>query len=233
MRFRLNGHWFFTCSILLSGILCCLPTPGFAQQASSYWDGAWTDAKSGEYGIYYDPRFDYEKSHGWSGVEPDPKFYQIPPPRHYFDVDPAEMREAEVSPDYAPHALAQFRGDVRYRNQRIPRGYYQIKLGRYYSGSVNNHTQAHPSVTPRVDPASHFNIAYNREVEEQAPYQTFVIKKLGKVVGVLPIQRVRNYTPPNGEKPPKTPVATIMDERGQPTLYVTYKRKTYITPLYY
>lgn len=62
-------------------------------------------------------------------------------------------------------------------------------------------------------------------------YRTFVIKKLGKVIAVLPIHRVESYIPGRKEKVPKQALAWIETQEHHPVLKFYYKKRLYSTDL--
>jgi hypothetical protein len=67
-------------------------------------------------------------------------------------------------------------------------------------------------------------------MNQNAPvYQVFVLKRQGKVMGVVPINRMEDYTPPRGQKLPKQALAWIEMENQHPVLKFYYKKRLYCT----
>jgi len=60
-------------------------------------------------------------------------------------------------------------------------------------------------------------------------YQVFVIKKLGKVVAVVPINRMEIYKPKRKEHVPKHALAWLEQENRRPVLKFYYRKRLYST----
>ncbi len=198
----------------------------FTPEASA-WDGRWTRAVSGEW-----PLVDPGSSEGKTGIKEHPQTFFIPPPRDFADVDPEEMDEA-AGRMYTPYSAVRFTQDLSYLNKQIPQGFYQVKLGQWNDGSpnVNLSTQG---FTGGQQPQLAAPVS-------QKTYQVFVLKKLGKVIAVVPIASVEKYQADRkfknlfGLKPSRDSYSWIdYDAQGlamQPVLKFYYKKKIYATPL--
>jgi hypothetical protein len=60
-------------------------------------------------------------------------------------------------------------------------------------------------------------------------YQVFVIKKLGRVVAVVPIHRMENYRPKRKDKIPHQALAWVEEENRHPVLKFYYRKRIYST----
>jgi hypothetical protein len=98
--------------------------------------------------------------------------------------------------------------------------------GSFYEDGLPQHAPPDPGedIAPPPVPA-------NKQPKEKYARQTFVIKKLGNVVAVLPIERSERYKRKKGEKKLKNPVATIVMENHLPVLKVYWKDTVYSTVL--
>lgn len=226
--------------------------PGFwddsltkAKSGTWFWDGGLTNAKSGVEADLYDPN----DSTGKSGVKPPHQWFFIPPERYYENVDPNEIADTRKK-DYVPYAVALFTQNVAYRGVIISKGYYQVKLGAATGGSpkTNLTAMAEKANDPAFKPQSTQNFYPNGLPQlappdapppEEAPApppeptQTFILKKLGNVVAVLPVEKVEPYKRPKGEKKSKQPLAKVFLENQVPVLKLLYKDKLYTTILSY
>lgn len=78
-------------------------------------------------------------------------------------------------------------------------------------------------------PASPASPPPANDPQEESPYKVFVIKKLGKVVAVIPIHRMEHFNPPRKTKVPKHAVAWVEMENNHPVLKFYYKKRVYST----
>ncbi len=60
-------------------------------------------------------------------------------------------------------------------------------------------------------------------------YQTLVILKQGRVMGVVPVHRMEQYRPEKKEKPPRRALAWVAWEEQRPVLKFYYKKWVYTT----
>jgi hypothetical protein len=186
--------------------------PALAQQAKGIWDDHGTNAKSGVEGTLLDPG----STEGQSGVKPPPQTYFIPPPRQYEEVDPEEIRETKKR-DYTPYALAQLPQTITYRGKLIPKGYYQIKLGFRNEGSPKTNLNETPTLSPE---------------EQETIRRVLILKQLGKVVAVIPVQRFQVLDLSRKEKKKfKKPTAGLVYEDHAPVLQYRLKDEVYSTIL--
>lgn len=237
----------WTLVFLLMGLLA------LTQPVSLAWDGNWTDASSGRGALFDDP----ERSDTKAGTDPPQKFwipdrrdYRDIDPEELSDYFNRRNK------DYAPYALARVIQALHYGDLVIPKGYYLIKPGDETDGSprVNLKTLS-PSTTPaELDeaeaPASHLPpiqdesaqapaqplVMANAPVQkanpkrkrsEPLPYQTFVILKQGKVIGVVPIHHIQEYRPAGKEKLPRRALAWMEWEARRPMLKFYYHHWVY------
>lgn len=108
-------------------------------KAAPYWDDYWSSGSSGYRYGFPDPGSSEDKS----GESPKdfPQHYWIPPQRYWEDVDPENLVEQEGH-HYTPYAVVLLQRDCEYRGWKLPKGYYQVKLGQLGDGSPK--TQLHP-----------------------------------------------------------------------------------------
>jgi hypothetical protein len=188
------------------------------------WDGDWTSGASGEY------LYDSESTQGKSGVTTAPQNFLIPPVPDYDDVDPEELDDyfRHGKREYSPYALARVSRELRYNDKIvIPQGYYLVKVGDFRDGSPKtNISQA--GVTLSLEKPSRRKPSTKKTLPEDVPAikskkhappvlpRVFILKKLGKVVAVVPIHRAEHYIPAldrhkdkaekgEPEKPPSPP----------------------------
>ncbi len=67
------------------------------------------------------------------------------------------------------------------------------------------------------------------KAQEESAYKVFVLKKLGRVIAVIPIHRMEHYNPPRKEKAPRHAVAWVAVENNHPVLKFYYKKRIYST----
>jgi hypothetical protein len=248
----MKQDWPIGMPVWLLGLLLSLH---FFLSAAWAWDGNWTEAKSGQGDVIYDP----DSSQGKAGTDPPQKFL-TPNPRDYADVDPEELDDYyhRRNKDYSPYALARITQDLHYNNIVIPKGYYLVKPGDVNDGSprVNLKTlnQAAPNQSviaaesqgevgsqlaplyAATDPGSTGTAnpqpipETNPKLNKDAPvYSVFVLKRQGKVIGVVPINRMESYKPPRDQKIPKQALAWMEIEDRHPVLKFYFKKQLYCT----
>jgi hypothetical protein len=231
----------------------------FINSGSTFaWDGRWTNAWSGEVGLFHDPG----SSQGTSGFDPPQKYYTASP-RNFADVDPDELADYlnRYKKEYSPYALARITYNIRYNDLVIPKGYYLIKAGDANEGSknVNLRTLNPPPVSkmseagsgsapslrpmaeelPAVDtetiyPSSKAEAPPPADVtptlkSDEPPYLTFVIKQKGRVIAVVPIHRMEVYHPKRNEHAHKQALAWVEIEERHPVLKFYYRKHIYST----
>ncbi len=201
------------------------PTGGWA------WDGDWTQGRSGYGNDIFE---DTGRSDGQAGTDPPQKFWKADP-RDHANVDPEELHDyfdKRKNRDYVPYALARVEQALRYQNFILPKGYYLIKPGDANEGSplvtisslqtpVENSSAPAQPVQPGNRPAS-----LSKRV---AFYQSFVIIRQGKVLGVVPVHRMTPYKPPREVKAPRQALAWVAWENRRPVLKFYYKKWLYET----
>jgi hypothetical protein len=235
-RFLLAESRFALPALILAGMLgiACLTANAqeglYGDDQRGIWDGNGTEAKSGVEGELFDPG----NTDGQSGVKSNPRNFWIPPVPQHEVVDPDELDD-NAGKDYSPYALAQFGGKFSYQGTAIPKGYYHLKLGRVDAGSPKTHL---PGQAPQKSIPDDLDKKQRKALEKQLKkekkagnYNSFVLKQLGKVIAVIPIERREAYEPPEGEKPPKRPMARIVYEEHRPVLKVVYGKSVYSTVL--
>lgn len=253
--------------IWIIGVVFSLSIGSWLSLSSAWaWDGDWTEARSGQVGLFDDP----DSTQSKAGTDPPQKFL-TPNPRDYADVDPEELDDYyhRYNKDYSPYALARITQDLRYNNQVIPKGYYLVKPGGMNAGSprINMATlnakeaaqaganataganvgsaQQLPALTTTetVTPATWHQPIQPSAGQTPAPpsqpalktnrnapvYQVFVLKRQGKVIGVVPINRMESYQPPRDQKIPKQALAWIEIEDRHPVLKFYFKKWVYCT----
>jgi hypothetical protein len=190
------------------------------------WDNNLTQGRSGVEGDLGD-----EKNSDWkSGLKTPNTWFFIPPKRQFADVDLDEVG-AEKAYRYATDPVVLLNQTVRVQGRWIPKGYYQVKLGDANDGSLNvqlaSTAQAMPQMIQPVQAGGR-----NQPLPQPPAFSTFVFKKLGKVVAVVPISTVAPFTPPKKEKRKyKQPVAMVELENQVPVLKIYYKQMVYAAPL--
>lgn len=192
------------------------------------WDGNWTQGRSGYGNDIFE---DTGRSDGQAGTDPPQKFWKADP-RDYANVDPEELHDyfdKRKNRDYVPYALARVEQALHYQNFTLPKGYYLIKPGDANEGSPlvsignlqtpaeNNSTSAQPGNRPS---------SLSKRV---AFYQSFVIIRQGKVLGVVPVHRMSPYKPPKEVKAPRQALAWVAWENRRPVLKFYYKKWLYET----
>lgn len=201
-------------TLLGPGLLITLMT--MAGMTAKAWDGTWTNAVTGEDVIYDD-----QNSQGKSGVPEAPQTFFIPPVPDFADIDIEELSDYGKK-EYSPHALARINYELRYDDIRIPKGYYLIKPGDPTDGSERVHLNSPTARTLQGSPAPESGTA--------PVYRTFVIKRLGKVVAVLPIHRMEVYNPrKHKQKVPKHALAWVEIEERHPVLKFYHHKRIYST----
>ncbi len=200
------------------------------------WDMRWTNAVSGNGDVLYDAG----SSHGTAGTDEPPQTFHAPPPRDFADVDPEELDDYfdRRNKDYVPYALARVERNIVYNGQlMLPKGYYLIKAGDDMDGSPRvdarlwnaPQVSAAASVQSLPPAASTSTVGQNPQNAKAPSYRVFVIKRLGKVVAVVPIHRVEAYKPPQKEKLPRQALAWVEMENRHPVLKFYYKKRIYST----
>lgn len=186
------------------------------------WDGRWTNGASLDW-----PAKDPGSSDGKANSkDPLKRDYFIPAERDFADVDPEELAELDKS-GYSPYVLVRFQHDVVVNGRNLPKGYYQIKIGQFSDGSPNVNLSG-PPVGSRVDYRDH----WWEFRKPKAPKEMFVIKKLGKVVAVIPIYKVEPYVKDKKEKLPKEAIGWVEGlGQSQPQLKIYHKKMVYIADL--
>lgn len=203
--------------ILLSLLLAGMTLPGWA------WDDSWTQGRSGRGDAIYDPW----DSTGNSGQKERPQTFFIPPTPDYVDVDPQELSDYKKK-DYSPYALARITQNLVYRGMVIPKGYYLIQPGNAGSGSPRVKMQATQQLPSMAQTANGQASSPTEPTDPKNPvYQVFVLKRLGKVVAVIPIHRSESYQPAGKTKPPKQALAWLDTESNHPVLKFYYKKQIY------
>lgn len=183
--------------------LLLLYSLSFFPMAAFAWDRDWTSGASGEY------LYDSESTQGKSGVPTAPQHYLIPPVPDYDEVDPEELDDyfGHGKREYSPYALARISQELRYNDKIvIPRGYYLVKVGDFQDGSPKtNISQA--GVTLSLEKRSFWKSSPKEALPEEVPTikskkhappvlpRVFILKRLGKVVAVVPIHRAEHYIP--------------------------------------
>jgi hypothetical protein len=135
---------------------------------SSFWDGGFTQAKSGQWfwdngytnaksGVEGDLK-DAGNSDGKSGLKPPSQWFFIPPERYFENVDPNEIDENRKK-SYTPYALAMISQNVNYHGIVLSKGYYQVKLGTGAEGSPKTNLQALSDKPPKAQETGNFNPA--------------------------------------------------------------------------
>ncbi|WP_303673267.1 hypothetical protein [Vampirovibrio chlorellavorus] len=192
------------------------------------WDGDWTQGRSGYGNDIFE---DTGRSDGQAGTDPPQKFWKADP-RDHANVDPEELHDyfdKRKNRDYVPYALARVEQALRYQNFILPKGYYLIKPGDANDGSplvtmgslqTPTENSSAPS-QPGDRPAS-----LSKRV---AFYQSFVIIRQGKVLGVVPVHRMTPYKPPRDAKIPRRALAWVAWENRRPVLKFYYKKWLYET----
>jgi hypothetical protein len=205
------------------------------------WDGKWTRAKTGNLNDIFD---DPGRSQGKAGTDPPQKFW-IAGPRDYVDVDPEELDDYfdRKNKDYSPYALARIEQTLHYQKLTLPKGYYLIKPGHPKNGSIKVNLETlneyGPSLKETEDDTKNQNPTTPTEARKtfrlpglsaKAPvYQTFVIIRQGRVVGVVPIHRMGTYSPPKAQKIPRHALAWVEWEERRPVLKFYYQKWLYET----
>lgn len=190
-------------------LLVCLVQPVLA------WDDRWTQGKSGTWPGYHET----EKKWTDSGSSPKPFQRERPAPPQFADIDLDENKDNNGK-DYSPYSLVRFLHNAQINGKPFTKGYYLVKAGYYGDGSLNSR-QAQ-------------NIQYgglSDKDKKDLPYQIFIFKQQGKVITVIPIERIEPYVIQKGEKRPKMPMAWVEDEGEQPVLKFYYKKRLYISRL--
>lgn len=209
-EYLVNMSWRFTYSLLLLAfMLQSLCSPVLA------WDDRYTQAKSGDWPGYHET----EKKWTDSGSSPKPFRMERPAPPQFADVDLDENMDNKGK-DYSPYAALRLLQDVKLKDAALTKGYYLLKAGHFGDGSLNSR-QAQ-------------NIQYgglSDKDKKKLPYQLFILKRQGKVITVVPIERIEPYPRQKKEKYPKKPLAWIEGEGDQRTLKFYYKKRLYISRL--
>ena len=212
---------------------------GLVLPASFAWDGRWTEASSGSYPLP-DVEKPYKSTHGDSGLEKDrPQHYFKPPNPAFDDVDPDELSDNQGK-DYSPYALVRLSQDIElYGKQKITKGYYLVKIGRWSDTSAKQKKQmvkegmqeTLPQQPPMPDPSEQSRLEklkdkFERDKkEDQEPYTVLIFKQNGKELGVIPIERRELVTLPRrqSKKLPKTPMAWIEPDLKNPGAPIVFK----------
>lgn len=207
----------------------------FTHAKSGIWDDNFTRAKSGVEGDLLDPG----NSDGKSGLKVPTQTFFIPPPRDFENVDPEEIADNKKK-DYSPYALALFPQNFVYRGVTISKGYYQVKLGDRNDGSPKANLNELAKKPPSRQTV---NFAPNGLPEDAVPQtseasddfddvkRTLVLKKLGNVVLVLPVDRREVRKRAKGEKKIKRPISKVEFENHMPVLKYFIKNTVYSTYL--
>ncbi len=188
------------------------------------WDGRWTNAKSG-LGVEIP---DQGSSEGKSGTDSDPRSYFIPTHQQlnlmYDTVERDDIANVGKVSDYASEALVQFKHRMSFGPYQVEKGYYQIYLGDGYSGSRQVNMGAYNQPLPP-------DVAKKRNKGKIESYSAVILKKQGRVVAALPINRRERYDREKDEPKAKRAFATVAYEPGGPVLKVYYKKWVYITDI--
>lgn len=206
---------------VLLALLCVLPVYA--------WDGDWTQAESGSNWMP-----DPENTDGVGNIKDRPQKFWIPTPRHHKDVDPEEISDYHGK-HTSPYALARFPYNVRYQDWRIGKGYYLVKPGDDSDGSPAVHLVAAQPTDQSLQPLQDVDPSdgsTGQNASDKGPvFRTFMLKKLGRVIAVLPIEGSEAYARKKGEKWPKDALAWVEMEDSQPVLKFYYDKRVYRTRL--
>ena len=180
-------------------LACCLF--GLCAVSAEAWDGNWTQAKSGTEGALYDQGtemgvagtkgriYDPGNSTGKAGTKEPPQKFWIPPNPQFADVD---LKDADnyYRKDYSPYAMVLFPQNVTFGNQFLQKGYYLVQPGSADDGSANKSQRqfiAQNTDPNEITPNLPSLQSTNQELPEDMPATALIVKKLGKVVAVLPV----------------------------------------------
>lgn len=212
------------------------------------WGVAWSQEKR-DWANILEPSYDmnvYIRDSGNSdgvGVQKErPQMFFIPPPRLFETVDPNELDEM-VKGDYTPYALVQVAQEVHYRDKVLPKGYYQIKIGRWYEGSqtVRLHPDDQSRLAPGMSPSSQDSSPQSAarpavngpDPATDTDLRVMIFKKLGNVLLVVPIttQEVLHLPKKQRRQLERTPVAKVVEFNAQPVLQVNNGQTLFSAPL--
>ncbi len=206
---------------LLLGVLLTT-TGGWA------WDGNWTQGRSGYGNDIFE---DTGRSDGQAGTDPPQKFWKADP-RDYANVDPEELHDyfdKRKNRDYVPYALTRVEQALQYQNFTLPKGYYLIKPGDANEGSPLVTMGSLQSPTENGSTTTQPGSRPTSLSKRVAFYQSFVIIRQGKVLGVVPVHRMSPYKPPKEVKVPRQALAWVAWENRRPVLKFYYKKWLYET----
>ncbi|MFM7468754.1 MAG: hypothetical protein ACKO37_04575 [Vampirovibrionales bacterium] len=141
-----------------------------------YWDGHWTEGRSGISPDLPNPK----SSDGKSGMDDFRHYRQVLDAIKFQDADPFESQE-HGGRDYTPHTVVRVERAITLGKVTLTPGYYQFKIGAYYEL---------PSQHPSLD-------------ESLKDYKTqesiLIIKKRGMILGYLPIRKKAPHEHIKGE----------------------------------
>jgi hypothetical protein len=208
------------------------------------WDGEWTNAKSGTEGALYDQGSTlgtagtegriHDPGDSTSKAGGDPvQTYWIPNNPQFADVDQNESRDYRHH-DFSPYVLVQFSHDVKYGSQAIGKGYYLVQPAGPLAGSPNKSLEQVRATDftlgdTHVIPPPVSSQKWFKPKPPPSPAQALILKKLGKVVAVLPVQQAMPV--PKGwwklqKKHGKEPVkASFKHHLGGPLAIWTYENQ--------
>lgn len=173
-----------------------------------FWDGDWTDGRSGVEPGKPDPN----SSDGKSGLDGDFRWYhQTQDPIKFEQADQFEDNE-HGGRDYSPNALFQIRKAISINGVTLKPGYYHIKLGRGHEHPMRKPFEFAPqeTVSPRETPEG-----------VHAPFSVFVIKRRGMILTTIPVERVQvhSHTPEEKDRRRRHEIFSLFKDQEEPWTY--------------
>jgi len=190
------------------------------------WDGNWTTGVSGLGQDIPDPG----SSEGEAGPDTVDRQFFIPSPMQYpvnsEDIERDELFGIERNPKDALEANVLLPMPMVLDGETLPAGYYQVILSDHYAGSQRHNLGWRDSSLPP-------GIANARNKKGQPGQLTsMVLKRQGRVVAVVPIDRADRYMLEKGQADPgKYGAAVVVMENDKPVLRFYRKGLAYSSNL--
>jgi hypothetical protein len=173
-----------------------------------FWDGDWTDGRSGVEPGKPDPK----SSDGKSGLDGDFRWYhQTQDAIKFEQADQFEDNE-HGGRDYSPNALFQVVKQISVNGVTLKPGFYQIKLGRGHEHPMRKPFEYAPQDPPPT-------VETSQGVKPS--FSVFVIKRRGMVLTTIPVERVEkhHHTPAEKDRYRRHDIFSLTRDQEEPWTY--------------
>lgn len=190
----------------------------------------YVDVDPEELSDYFDRRNRHYSPYALARIEQNIRYQGIVIPKGYYVIKPGDTNDGSPRINFNTTVTTS-----NTQNQTLP----PISSSQATFSLENEPEPAAPSATaPSGNPPTTSTPVSLTPPEKRQPglqvgnpdtYRIFVIKRLGKVIAVVPIHRMESYKPSRKEKLPKHALAWVEMENRHPVLKFYYKKRVYAT----